>query len=495
MNWTDKINGFGKELLGAMGYDLEYLAYNDHNPISRGLESPDFVEQFGHIKGFNRTQLSRLATVCQMMVYDNQHGPEKDGKQKGLRRQWYAWYKVHFAQPLHSQLDPEKEFNGTLWAGRLSQTYAWLVDNAGVTYRDLWVDDASRMMKKWWERLFNDCHIIVAVEKDSLFGDFEAAGHALGARTLLSGKGKNSKAATEKLLREHFGWREYNDPFTADDPLYIIHISDHDFDGEAVIGPTFAQQARRYTPHVLEARVGVKPEHVDDWQASWYDVKVNNSGYIRWSEEKALFLAVCSDNPNHNWPVMGTTDSESTWMENRHTCPMCGCVAQVVLIDDYQPHGFEVEALPTRAYYSLLVTALLEVLPFDYIIDRLRDECQADSDAAAASIQGDILENNEGYQAMLKEFDRLNTIKAKFEREVLDALEDLGAPLVDDWRDDGDDPKPKDYERYVGGADDYTGPWRPFDQQDRTDKLIEHLEKEEAETITAFEEQVLDWAE
>ena len=480
MNWSDKINGLGNELLPAMGYDPQWLP-TDHNPITRALETGDFLERFGHIKGTrNRTQMSRLAVVCQMAVYDHDRGPEGDNKRKGLRRQWYAWYKTRFAQPYHAEVDPGKEFNGTGWAGRMSQTYGWLVDNLDVTYKDLWVDDASRMMQHWYDRLFQGCHIIVAVEKDSLFADFKAATHALGGVSLLSGKGKNSKAATEKLLREHFGWDTYGNQFSEDDPLIILHISDHDFDGEAVIGPTFAEQARRYTDHILEARVGVKPDHIEDWVVNWYDVKVNNSGYIRWSEKKALFLAECDC--GHEWPAQGV----------ELFCPRCDGIVTLD-VDGWQPHGFEVEALPTRAYYTLLVKALLEVLPFDYIISKLRDECRARPDDAASQIQSDILTKNADYQALLKEFDRLEEIKAAFENEILDELAALGEPLVGKWRNDDDDPTPEHFEQHVEQSQDWTGPWRPFRVRDRTASLVKHLRKNEAGVIGDFENARIEW--
>ena len=478
MNWYNKLGGFGKKLLGEMGYS--YLP-TDHNPITRALEDGDFLKRYSYIKGVdNRTKMSRVAVICQMAVYDEQSGPDGDGKQKGLRRQWYAWFKTRFAQPYHNQVDPGTEFNGTLWAGRMSQTYGWLVDHAGVTYMDLWVDDASRMMERWHSRLFAGCNIIVAVEKDSLFADFKAAAHALGAVSLLSGKGKTSKAATEKQLREHFGWDTRYDPFTADEPLIILHISDHDYDGEQVIGPTFGEQARRYTSHILEARVGIKPGHVQNWADDWYEVKTSNAGYIAWSEEKALFMARCDG--GHEWTAQGIHSS----------CPECGTFVSLDL-DLFQPHGFEVEALPTRAYYILLVKALLEVLPFEYIVSKLRDECKADPYSAADTIRADILANNRSYQALLEEFDRLEEIKEAFEQGIRDKLMELGEPLVDEWRDDGDDPTPEHFEQHVYRAQDWTGPWRPFSQRDRTARLVEHLRENEADTISDFENEVIEW--
>lgn len=505
MNWNNKIGTAQRELLTAMGYDC---LPSDHNPITYALKSNNFLDQYGHLRiARNRTQMSRLAVICQMEVYDRERGPDGDGQQKGLRRQWYSWYKTRFAQPYHKELnehaEPAKrsEFNGTGWAGRMSQTYGWLVDNLDVTYRDLWVDDASRMMERTLgysgeqyrkalelyaehtpplhQKLFKNFNIIIAVEKDSLYADFRTAAYALGASVLVSGKGKMSKAATERFLRNYFDWTEYTDLL----PLIILHVSDHDYDGEQVIGPTFAEQARRYVKNVYEARVGIDPSQVGNWQDDWYEVKTGNSAYIQWAENKGLFLATCLD-CSHAW---ATQSADTT------TCPECNQFAETIDISCDQPHGFEVEALPTRTYYALMVKALLSLLPFDWLVGKLRDECKADGRAAARGIQESILGKNDDYQALLKEFNRLEKIKAAFEQKTLDKLVGLGEPLIDNWRDDDDDPRPEHFQLHVKGSDTWTGPWRPFSQGDRTAKLVGYLRKREGALIADFENESLDW--
>lgn len=500
MNWTCKISDAQQELLDNLRAYGDISA--DRNPITNALKSGDFLERYGHLKiARNRTQMSRLAVICQMEVYDRESGPDGDGQRKGLRRQWYTWYKTRFAQPYHKEIAPGKEFNGTGWAGRMSQTYGWLVDNLDVTYRDLWVDDASRMMERTLgysgeqyrkalelyaehtpplhQKLFENFHIIVAVEKDSLYADFRAAARALGASVLVSGKGKMSKAATERFLRNHFGWTEYTDNL----PLIFLHISDHDYDGEQVIGPTFAEQARRYVKNVYEARVGIDPSQVENWQDDWYEVKTGNSAYIRWAESKGLFLATCLD-CSHAW---ATQSADTT------TCPECDQFAEKIDISYDQPHGFEVEALPTRVYYALMVKALLSLLPFDWLVGKLRDACKADEGTAARNIQAGILEKNKDYQNLLAEFNRLEEIKAAFENKIVDELSGLGAPLVENWRNDDDDPKPQHFQLHVKGSDTRTGPWRPFSQGDRTAKLVGYLRKREAAAIAGFENESLDW--
>lgn len=495
MLWERHLDDFGRMILQALGIDLILGLPDDYNPITRALlTNSGFVEQHQGLPGFNRSALSRVATICQMAVFDAEGGPEGDNKPKALRRHWYAWYKAKFAQPLASQIGDMApnaqgilEMNDSAWTQRLSQTYAEFVDgrsgNGQVTYRDLWIEDASRMMAQNWEVLFGGCNIIIAVEKDSLFADFEAPAKALGARSVYSGKGKSSKAAIEKCLREHFNWHPGYNPFTSECPLIILHISDYDFDGEAVIGPTFGNQAQRYTPHILEARVGVEPENVRDaghaWDEKWYQVKVSNKGYQSWAEGKALFLAECTE-CGHQWPVVSVYPQTE--------CPICGGTYNWMEIGTDTAHGFEVEALKTHDYYHLLVDALLQVLPFDYIVSRLRDECVASAEETARVLMDEICEVNEDYQQILAEFERLEILKTEFEDQVRDHFTALGDPHISDWRDDDDDPEEGDFQGHVEQASNWSTPWRPFRQGNRTNSLTNWLREDAADDVQEFEE-------
>lgn len=510
MYWSNILSEFGNALLYALGESPDWLP-TEYNPVTKALAQGDFVTKYGEMDGFSRMAVSKLATICQMVVFDAIGGPEGDHKPKALRRHWYSWYKSKFAQPFAAQMgDVTANGQGILemkdlsWTGRLSQTYAWFVDNAGVTYKDLWVEDASRMMAQNYEALFSGCHIIVAVEKDSLFGDFKAPAAALGAKAVYSGKGKSSKAAIEKLLRDYFEWGSEwgTTEFTADKPLIILHISDHDFDGESVIGPTFGDQARRYTPHILEARVGIKPEAVINagktWEGSWYQVKVSNKGYQRWANQKALFATECTQ-CGHHWAVQGVLDMDKVVSLNmpekelvqasRHRCPVCNGAAVWLRAGIDTAHGFEVEALTTRDYRALLVRALLQVLSFSYIVQRLREDCTADAYEAARAALANILEENESYQALAEEVRRLEEIKGTFESEIETNLYEIGLGHVGDWEDDDDDPEPRDFVNHVDLSSTYGGAWRPFDRLDRTKSLVEWLEEEadEAKELAAEE--------
>jgi hypothetical protein len=148
-----------------------------------------------------------------------------------------------------------------------------------------------------------------------------------------------------------------------------------------------------------------------------------------------------------------------------------------------------VEALKTRDYYGLLVDALLRVVPFEHIVSRLRDECVADAWQAAREIMEEICKANEGYQEILKEFDRLEELKSRFEEEVTNKLMAIGEPHIGDWRDDDPDPTPDDFRRHVETATTWSEPWRPFSKRDRTDRLVSWLKRNAADQIAQFEEQ------
>jgi len=494
VNWSEQLDDFGRRILEELGENPDFLP-RDYNPITKALSEPNknFVQVYSHLKGFNRTSLCRVATICQMVVFDHEGGPEGDGKPKALRRHWYSWFKTRFAQPLSQQLgeDLQSERWGLNWAARLSTTYAEYVDGGNATYQDLWVEDASRMMQRIYDVLFKGCHIIVAVEKDSLFKDFVAPARALGARTVYSGKGKSSKAGIEKVLREHFAWRDGNGPFNHRDKLIILHVSDWDFDGEAVIGPTFGEQASRYSDYILEARVGINPETVvelgNNPADDWYQVKLSNKGYVKWANKKALFMATCQ-NCQNDWAVVGTFEQSTL---HDHKCPECGGLSYPIDVNVSKAHGYEVEALKTRDYYGLLVDALLQVLPFDYIVQRLREECTADSYQAAEQVAQAIYEQNDDYQKILSEFQRLEKIKTEFENRIKNTLDDLGRPHISDWQYDDLDPEPDEFRSYVQNARDYSMPWRPFDRGDRTKKLVEWLRDNEEETISEFKTESL----
>lgn len=495
MNWKLFIGEFGREVAQRFSFP----AYPDYNPLTRALkEDEHFVDKLKEIPGYSQAAVSRLATAYQMFVYDNQNGIERDGEPKALRRHWYSWFKTQFAQLFADQLgdytlkDGVKVYDDRKWAGLLSQTYAYFVDTGEITYRDLWVRDSSRMMQEIPFELFYRANIVIAVEKDSLLQDFVRPATALGARVVYSGKGKSSKAAIELMLRKHFNW--YSERDRQYTPLYILHITDHDYDGESVIGPTFGKQARRYSDHVYEARVGIKPEHVrelkgeDELSEHWYSIKVVNKGYEAWALDKALYSASCL-NCGAQFVSEGYTEDDDESELRRGECPHCGST-RCEIVDD-TAHGFEVEALETRNYYALIVDALLQLMDFREIVEKLRDECKAQAwEVADDLVRNEIASRNASYKRLLEEIERLQDVRTNFENRINEELVTLAEPHEEDFRDEDEDPEPEDFREHVRSRS-YV--WRPFRTADRNASLKKLLLEDYADEIEALCEEEIEF--
>lgn len=486
IDWYDLAEGQAREIITTL---MEYYGAW-HLPLDENLVTRALVEQpeplVTLIKEADMIAMSRAAVICQMPVYDDTGGPEGDWEPKGLRRSWYAYYKTDFALPYSLMLgkDPNDPNWQRDWFQRMSATYSEIVDTMKVTYQDLWVNDSSRMMLGNHQRLFHDLHVIICVEKDSQFEDFTAAASALGA-AVYSGKGKSSRAGIERLLREHFGWSEDYNPFD-DNPLYILSLSDYDYDGEAVIGKTFAAQASRYTSNITWTRVGVNPDNLHyfgvNYQDKWYRVKVpkNNVGYKAWAEEKSLTYAHC--------PACGADFIVQGAKKGQHYCQNFNCPGNSIdhtklVLDEYEAYGFELEALKSRQYYELVAKAFSLLVGWDDIIENLRDECYADEWDAAERIMRNLADENEQYQKLLRASRKLNDIKWAFESKVRDALMELGRPHIYDFKYDDDDPDEDEFVEYVKHAYKGSGPWRPFNRSDRTASLVDMLLDDYAEEV------------
>ena len=528
-DWTQYFNAFDRSFLRFIGEDPYWLP-TDRNVITDALKDTGLIQRYLNQHNYtlspkeakrivnlgltgaaldkeidkiswktlkagrlplNKKSLARLATLCQAIVFDNSGGPELDSKPKALRRHWYTWFKAFFAQPLSRQLGEDLQHKrwGLNWFGVLSVAYGDLVDIERTTYKDLWVKDASRMIQAIDIKLFKAANIILAIEKDSLLEDFIPAAKALGAAVLFSGKGKPSKAAIEKIFREHFGWpgrdvdvyedgqwigTEYQERFGPDDQVIIIHVSDYDYTGRKVIGPAFAEQARRYCDNVLEYRIGIEPQALQDKGYRLidkkYEQKASNGGEIEWAHERALFVAECEN--GHGQMVLGSSN-------DFRACAECG--AEFNEIIPGKPdivYGLEVEAMFVSDYSDLIVQALLRVLPFEDIVAALRDECVADVYETTYQITQSVYEDNESYQEMQREIDTIRDAQSELEKALTKEVEPLAEAHKHDFRDDDDDPEPEDFEKHVVGAEAYTTAWRPFSTWDRTESLVEFIQED-----------------
>jgi len=523
VNWKSLIDSHGNKVLFYLDmdkYSIEQRVEMDReNPLVRILRDDPAkflraVDQATNGNAPNIIGICRLVVLVQMMLYDLLGGPEQDNKPKALRRHWYAYFK-QFSQMLAALLDKvdidasgKKVMNDIQWSGRLSQVYAGFVDSNECTYKDLWVEDASRMRNIFGfeNQLIDGLNIFMAVEKDSLFDDFVAASGALGCIAVTSGKGKNSKASTERILRQ-LGWGDYwgEDRFKGAKNL-VLHLSDHDYDGQAVIGPTFGDQMRRYIDITGEARVGVRPEHVidvtpDPWEAS-YQVKMNNAAYREWADQHALVMATCSSCGHEAFSigVSPVNYNPKLYQGNEFIttandpCPRCGSLMQVTISDYERPHGFEVEALQSADYYAAMVDQLLSLVDWYTIIDGLRDISTRNVSGMNISfrMENEFAGNVEKYIKISNAIDILRNAQDDLVTEIRTNLERKANELISARHNElwglGDDPDIQDFVDHVlDSARSGSGyVWRPFPVYDREDLVAQWI-REDTEFVESIE--------
>lgn len=522
VNWLSKLDGYALALVNSLGYDPYELqgliSRNRENPLVSALRSDPkrFVAACSEAANGGAPNLdgtSRAVVLCQMVLYDLQGGPEGDFKEKALRRHWYAYFK-QFAQMFAFALGKVRpndqgvdEMVDIQWSSRLSKVYSDFVDNGNVTYLDLWVEDASRMTDIIGRNdpLIPGINLVLAVEKDSLFGDFKGAARAVGAMALFSGKGKMSKAATEKALRL-LGWTADSDPF--DSGVSVITLSDYDYDGHGVIMPTFGEQMRRYVRQVFEERIGVQPNQVvestdDAWNAS-YQIKVSNEGYRRWADENALFWGECS-NCGHEQFTVGLSEVEMGERLEKGKlvkypvsgigsdgCAVCDNEIIVTSGEIEEPHGYEVESLRSADYYRAIVRAILRLFRLDFILERMRAFIAPSKYGIQNRMVEERLENNERYQKIQKAIDRLGEaqqqLRENIEGELDNEISETINSTADEWQALGDDPTEEDFEDYVvnQAASSWATVWRPFSQEDRNRFIIDRL-NEDTELIETID--------
>ena len=494
INWLGLNDSYGNALIFELGYSKDKLAEEIQtervNPLIRKLQDdPLAFIQASERAGNGTTNMdgvARTVVLAQMVLYDTVHGPEQDGKQKALRRHWYAYFKQFsqmFAFAMGKVRKNEQgldEMVDVQWSGRLSKVYGGFVDGGTVTYKDLWIEDASRMINVFgtYDELYPGFQLIIAVEKDSLFSDFVNAAKAMGAVAIISGKGKNSKAAAELMVRK-LGWKNPQDNPLDRYETMVIHLSDHDFDGEGVIGPTFGEQLRRYLGNVVEARIGVKPTQVIDtldnaWDAS-YQVKVSNKGYRDWANEKALFWATC-DSCEHEQFVIGCDEQGASQQE----CANCGSFELNVLVPDYdQPHGFEVESLRSADYYRAMVDAVCELVDWESVISEMRRAARPVSWDIVGAIKNERLDAIPRYHKIQEAIRILEEAEGQLVTEAESILggvvEDYIHDMEWEWRDMGEDPTTDEFKDYVvqQARSGYGSVWRPFSITERNQLIVD----------------------
>lgn len=575
--------GKTKQLLSAL-YDLHLFdeKYPDpryprnwtRNPINEILandaryqEATRVAKDMGLEPRSNGEHLSatfwaRAQVICQQVLwhhgnYGSERGPEGDNVAKTLRKLWYAGHKAAFQQ-ISNRTGAWRLSEGVINDKSANQALSVIcgeyVDTGKVTYLDLFCEDGSRSFyyNSYYHLPDPYANILICVEKDAAYADMVSVGKALGAKCVVSGGGKMGKAATEKILRTCFSYYfETNTPgdvVTSGNELYIIVISDWDYDGEQVIAPTFVQQIYRYIPnHLVKwTRVGVRPEHLErfgrdvvaDPSVSYEAKNSTNGGYSNWCAEKACYIFDgqlfngLSEIMSHDEYAFGLAlenagidqdlvfpqyDNDEAydlrdeidewyWNDAQGLHPRLRKLDHkqlVALYEHFIPLGFELDALRRVEYAEIMAEGFAELVDLDDLLDYLSEEEAPNVDSVADELTNHIVRNNASYDEIGRhindlqaEFDKaleeLRGTRQKFRNRVAKAMNQCVQFRAEDERVFEDDPDPtvmdlaeRLKERFE--ESDHADHWQPYSSYDRDRLLYQITESDKASLVKRLE--------
>lgn len=523
-----------------LGIDPNYPTDWNENPINRIVKDDAlwaaYIERCGQPSG---SALLRSQVICQQAIWHHGNrgqGPEGDGLSKTLRKLWYAGHKdaiQHISRRLGIWRDGDQMNDVGANAAMCGIYQEFVVEAGGVTYLDLFAKDGSRQFEQIpdWQSLPEPLsNIVFCIEKDAAYEDCVRIAKALGARAALSGGGKMSRAGTERMVREclssYFETPTPGDLVTEDNPLYVLVISDWDYDGEAVIAPTFVNQMERYIdPDLIQwVRVGIRPQQVEvagyEVSETAYMVKAHvNRAYSQWCREKGVFLyenqvyynldTLWGDLPDwqqDSWlDVMlsaldtreGKRDRQVIEKEHGYLPADYQILAQyhtplVALYEHLAPLGYELDAIRRTEYADIIIDGLLEMVDWNVYQEALSKKAWADPQAVIANLQKEVLENNDDYidlSSHIRELEEwfedkvaeLKSTSENFENFVWATIE----PLVERWKDDtrvteGDRVASRDdMAKHLQKVDAWEH-WQPFSRSVRNVKLQEIVKEEES---------------
>lgn len=217
---------------------------------------------------------------------------------RSLRGFWYSTVKPTLDKLGKLEEKDSTEEGLTKWDGELSRNMADLVRLGAVSYQDLRIVDTSRQ-RDTPSSLYRTVdpqtygyqvtaapypNIIISTEKDTVYGIIADIANFFGC-SAISGKGQNSLAAMEDLLRQMEETAE-----NPDAPIYILTMTDYDPAGY-YIANTFYNQVQDLRAglgikrQVRIKRIGIFPSQLtaDEVTQNWYTPKPANLD--KWLEE------------------------------------------------------------------------------------------------------------------------------------------------------------------------------------------------------------------
>lgn len=292
------------------------------------------------------------------------------------------------------------------WGRTYAQLQSGILADAvrtGLTYDELWCRDASREIFRA-NPLLPGFHGVLILEKEGLFEHFRGFCRAAGVPILLAMGGNNAFSCVEAILNDHF--RDYNGCYrpTADNPLHLFVISDHDYYGWVPVQEGAAEQFRRYLPDAVEVhRVGITPDQLRALGRS-----AVQAGYEFEHDYNAT---------TEEW-----ANAEGVWIGG--TC-----------------YAIEVEALTPGEYIPALIDAIVEAVGGDEELrKRLAEMAEPDWYDAQARIQRDTYPLSELWKHLVALYDWAQEKSNEAEQPVDDFVQGTvgydGDP--DAWRERDD---------------------------------------------------------
>lgn len=304
--WKGKTAQKGKLLKAFIV--CQTAALNDMNgPIADGslgtIRQRWYVSKNPRAMGFKMAAMALerfLVTSADIVLV-----PNENAMKKARRYNQRCVFKVNWQAADRDMLRQElgreprihtwpKEGWGRSYAQRQSQILAELVRD-GLTYEQLWVEDFSRKMVKN-EPLVPEFYGVLVLEKEGLVPHFEGFCRAAGIPILVGMAGNNSFATTEAILNQNFRtWAGVLKP-TAEYPLHLFCISDHDYAGHIPVQNGALAQFERYLPDAVTLhRIGITPQQLKDLglgllgHAYEFDAE-HNSAYREWADEEGIWV-------------------------------------------------------------------------------------------------------------------------------------------------------------------------------------------------------------
>lgn len=211
---------------------------------------------------------------------------------KDIKKEMMQDFKVERKRPMRIATWPRSGW-GRAYAQLQSSILADFVRD-GATYDALFVEDASRPIESA-SPLLKNYFFVLLLEKEGLVPHFKNFCKRAGIQILVGAGGNMAFSAIEQILNSHFMHMDYERSGmympTAENPLHLLSLTDHDYFGLVPVEAGAVTQFERYLPGAVELhRVGIMPEQLVENGRSYAGAGFefdawDNSSAVAWTME------------------------------------------------------------------------------------------------------------------------------------------------------------------------------------------------------------------